>query len=102
MVMRSNKMVNEKMIIIWMFWLFYVEIINVRCINYDDVAKKKMRPMHIAINQEMGNISHATESPIPGHMEKNKSDRTQEVNANSYRSPITNINNIKINLRKER
>ena len=60
--MRSNKMVNEKMIIIWMFWLFYVEIINVRCINYDDVAKKKMRPMHIAINKEMRNISHATGS----------------------------------------
>ena len=60
--MRSNKMVNEKMIIIWMFWLFYVEIINVRCINYDDIAKKKMRPMHIAINKEMGNISHATGS----------------------------------------
>ena len=34
-------------------------------------------------------------------MEKHKSDRTQEVNANSYRSPIININNIKINLRKE-
>ena len=60
--MRSNKMVNEKMIIIWMFWLFSVEIINVRCINYDDVAKKKMRPMHMAINKEMRNISHATGS----------------------------------------
>ena len=60
--MLSNKMVNEKMIIVWMVWLFSVEIINVHCINYDDVAKKKMRPSQIVINKEMRNVSHATGS----------------------------------------
>ena len=34
-------------------------------------------------------------------MGKHKSDRIQEENANSYRSPIININNIKINLRMD-
>ena len=55
-------MVDEKMMIVWIIWLFSVEIINVRCINYDDVAKKKMRPSHIVINKEIMNISHATGS----------------------------------------
>jgi len=91
-------MVDEKMMIVWIIWLFSVEIINVRCINYDDVAKKKMRPSNIVINKEIMNTSHATESPIPVQMGKHKSDRIQEENANSYRSPIININNIKINL----
>ena len=34
-------------------------------------------------------------------MGKHKRDRIKEVNADSYKSPITNINNIKINLREE-
>ena len=60
--MLSNKMVNEKMIIVWMVWLFSMEIINVHCINYDDVAKKKMRTSQIVINKEMRNVSYATGS----------------------------------------